>query len=434
MNLVAQKDINITAEIFGLTLTVVLLFEMANRTAQRHRKRHLLLCALSMHVASLVADIVSWSLTGIPGRPVHVLLTISIVLSQLFGVLTCVWIMVYVYTDVSGSRYGPSCRMDPLIRFLWLVNGVNLMVVFTNPWTHAFYLVTEANQLVAGPLIYLNDVLYVTQSLLMIVIVISLYERNGLATTLRLCVCGLLVLLAAVVDVLYQDLTMLDPTVSIVLALLYVGVQSRLEEDLAKARTDAAESRVRLLSGQVQSHFVFNSLTAIKELVAEDPDRAEVAIQDFSDYLRSHLDIMSTLRLVPFAEELGHVRHYVSLEMADLARPMEVVYDLQVEDFMVPPLTVQPLVENAIRHGIRTREEGGTVCLRTRREDGCVVVIVEDDGRGFSSVTLRQDERRRVGMENVRERLERQCGGTLAVTTGANGTVAKMIIPEGGAS
>lgn len=433
MDLILHREINMTAEAFGLTLTLALILGMANRSAARQRKRRLLMEALCLHGAALLSYIVAWPLMGIPGRPVHVILTVAVVLSQVFGVLTCGWIMSYIYTDVSGPRYSPY-RRDPLVRFLWAVNGTNLMTVLTNPWTHAFFLVTESNYVMAGPLVYLNDVLYVLQSLLMIGVVLRLYQRNGLAMTLRLCVCGALIFTAAAIDVAHQELVLLDPMVSIVLALLCVGIQSRLEEDLAQARAEAAESRVRLLSGQIRPHFAFNSLTAIKELVAEDPVRAEQALQDFADYLRSHLDVMSTSRLVPFPEELGHVRHYVSLEMADLARPMEVLYDLQVEDFMVPPLTVQPLVENAIRHGIRTREEGGTVRLSTRREDGCVVVIVEDDGQGFSSVTKRQDEHRRVGIENVRERLERQCGGTLAVSTGRNGTTAKIIIPEGGAS
>ena len=222
------------------------------------------------------------------------------------------------------------------------------------------------------------------------------------------------------------------PAVSLTLVLLSVGVQTRLEEDLAQTRAELAESRVRLLSGQIHPHFIFNSLSAIKALVSEDVELAEQAIQDFSDYLRSHLDVMSSSRLVPFAEEMGHVSHYVSLEMADPSRPMQVTYDFETEDFMVPPVTVQPLVENAIRHGVRMRENGGTVEVRTRLADSGILVIVRDDGKGVSSVTERQEHRRKVGIDNVRERIERQCSGSLEVASTPQGTTVTLTIPRGG--
>ena len=96
----------------------------------------------------------------------------------------------------------------------------------------------------------------------------------------------------------------------------------------------------------------------------------------------------------------------------------------------LPPLTVQPLVENAIRHGIRTREDGGSVVISTCERDRSIEVCIQDDGHGFSSATQRQDERRRVGIENVRERIERQCGGRLDVHSDATGTMAVLVIPK----
>ena len=231
-------------------------------------------------------------------------------------------------------------------------------------------------------------------------------------------------------DMYYPQLSLLYPTVCLVLVLIATGVQARLEEDLARARAETAESRVRLLSGQIHPHFVFNSLAAIKALVIEDPQQAELTLQDFSDYLRSHLDEMSTTRLVPFTVELDHVRHYVSLEMADTPVPLEVRYNLEADDFMLPPLTVQPLVENAIRHGIRTRESGGTVVVSSRRTGEGIEVSVSDDGHGFSSATERQEQRSRVGIANVRERIERQCDGSLVVRSTPEGTTVVLTIPK----
>ena len=262
----------------------------------------------------------------------------------------------------------------------------------------------------------------------MVPVVFKHRSAFGDRATQRLMGCAVLVTAGITLSAFDLDLALLYPAIGLSFALLCVGVQARLEAALVEARAESAESRVRLLSGQIRPHFVFNSLAAIKALVSEDPEAAETAIQDFSDYLRSHLDVMSTDRLVPFEQELDHVRHYVA------SAPIEVRYDLRVTDFSIPPLVVQPLVENAVRHGVKTRAEGGTVVVATRRTGDAIEVSVRDNGCGFSSATERQDEHRQVGIENVRERIERQCAGRLEVASGSDGTVATLVIPMGGAA
>ena len=419
--------INKASLAYALVLVLMLVLAVSRRGATK--KRRLLIVAMWFHAIATAARLVSWCIVRRPGFVIHVALVCCMTCADAFSILTCLYIMNYIYSDVSGHA-GDLMEGDGLIKMLLALNGVNLFLALSNPLTHVYNWFDAANVYRAGPLYWLRDLLFFVQALCMIPVVVRLRERNGRAMTVRLLACGSLTTLSVLFELLLPGISLLFPAVSLMLVLLATGVQGRLEEELAQARAEAAESRVRLLSGQINRHFVFNSLTAIKQLVAEDPGLAEDAIQDFSDYLRSHLDVLADARLVPISDELDHVRHYVALEQADYVRPLEVRYELETIDFEVPPLTVQPLVENAIRHGIRTREDGGAVVVATFEHDDSFEVRVTDDGHGFSSATARQDERQRVGIANVRERIARQCGGRLDVSSDDSGTVARLIIPR----
>lgn len=108
---------------------------------------------------------------------------------------------------------------------------------------------------------------------------------------------------------------------------------------------------------------------------------------------------------------------------------IEVRYDIQAEDFAVPALTLQPLVENVIRHGVRGRERG-VVSIAARRRDGFCEVVVEDNGQGFDVKRLDDLDPSHIGIRNVRERVERMCGGTVTVESEiGRGTTAVIRIP-----
>jgi len=420
--------INVTSMVCALVVVVALMIAVSNRTSTR--KRLLLFRAMMFHTIAISARLASWFLVRRPGSLVHVLIVGSVTAADAFSILTCLGVMVYIYTDTMERSFD-DLGINRIIVSLWVLNGLNMVLALTNPWTHVYNYIDQANIYQVGKVYWLRNLLFLVQGILMVPVVIGLQKRNGASMTRRLLACGSIAIISTLCELIRPGLSLFFPAVSLMLVLLVVSVQARMEGELAKARAEAAESRLRLLSGQINRHFVFNSLTAIKAFVAEDPALAEQTIQDFSDYLRSHLDVMADSRLVPFTDELERVRHYVALEMADCTVPLEVRYELKTTDFQVPPLTVQPLVENAIRHGIQTREEGGTVVVSTREHDDEIEVCVSDDGRGFSSATARQDERRRVGIANVRERIEKQCGGMLTVQSDASGTVALMTIPKG---
>jgi len=205
---------------------------------------------------------------------------------------------------------------------------------------------------------------------------------------------------------------------------------STLEEQLAEKENAYQEQRLRLMQNQIRPHFIFNVLLAIKQLCVENPKMAADSLQHFSRYLRMNLEAMSQETLVPFSTELECIREYVALELADPASDFHMNYEIEYEDFSLPMLTVQPMVENAIRHGIATKRNGGIVTIRTYLEDAQVNILIEDNGTGYGSETKQQAEHRSIGVKNSKERLKLMCNGELSVISTGTGTIVRIQIPQ----
>ena len=206
--------------------------------------------------------------------------------------------------------------------------------------------------------------------------------------------------------------------------------QRDAEREINRREEKMERVQMTLLEEQVRPHFIFNSLSSIRRLCTSDPPLAARALDDFAGYLRNDLDALSASHMIPFEKELEFIEQYAALEKLNPAQQFEMVYDLAVVDFSIPALSIQPLVENAILHGIRPGSSDAMVILSTQRQGEAVQVIVEDNGAGFpKGVTAEQKEHANHGLGNVRQRLESQCGGTLHISSDENGTRVVVLIP-----
>lgn len=182
---------------------------------------------------------------------------------------------------------------------------------------------------------------------------------------------------------------------------------------------------------QMQPHFLHNSLAVIAALCEEDPKLAAQATTAFSDYLRENLNFADKSNPVSFSEELNHIRTYVWLEELRFPNKLTVEYDINCTAFQVPALSVQPMVENAIKHGICKARSGGTVRLSSRETDTAFLVTISDDGVGFDVGKTADDANRHLGIENSRERIRKMMGGSLDIESSpGEGTVVTITIPK----
>lgn len=416
----------IAADTFSIAIILVLVLSLLHEITLRRRK--VLVAGLVAQLIASAGELACWIWYGLPGASAHMALSVGAYFGYTFKVAVAMAIVVYVYTDASAETL-QSLRTRRGILALLTLYAVDMLICLIDPACGLFYSVTDVNTFQAGPLAGFYALMMLAQPFALFAAVPRMRRKHGNGPALRLVAGGTLILFALLTGPFAMRL-LTTPSITLELLLLTVGIQLRLENALIEARTEAAEMHARLLSGQIRPHFIFNSLNTIKILIPEDAALAERTVQDFADYLRSHLDVMSSAYLIPFAEEMSHVRHYVSLEATSSERPIELITDCSVEDFSLPPLTVQPLVENSIRHGLRSRRDGGTILVRTRETSGAITISVIDDGCGFESMEEGQESDRHVGIANVRERLERQCHGTLSIQSGSQGTTATITLPK----
>ena len=191
------------------------------------------------------------------------------------------------------------------------------------------------------------------------------------------------------------------------------------------------EAKVSVMISQIQPHFMYNALTSIAMMCQIDPDTAQEATVTFADYLRGNMDSLKQTKPVPFETELEHLKKYLYIEKLRFADLLNIEYDIQTTGFYLPLLSIQPLVENAVKHGVGMKEDGGTVKISTRETDDAYEVIIEDDGVGFDVNEQKDDGRSHVGMENTKKRLHDMCGAQVVITSViGEGTTARVILPK----
>ena len=199
----------------------------------------------------------------------------------------------------------------------------------------------------------------------------------------------------------------------------------------AELKRELSELNTTLMISQIQPHFLYNALNTIKYMTKKDPKTAEKAIVKFSNYLRANMDSLTQKEPIPFTKELEHVKNYIDIEQLRFGERLTIEYDIEVDAFTIPPLTIQPIVENAIKHGVNQKPEGGTVRISTREAEKAFVVIVSDNGVGYDVNQTLDDGRSHVGIKNIKKRLRTMLGATVETSSViGEGTDVTITIPK----
>jgi hypothetical protein len=202
-----------------------------------------------------------------------------------------------------------------------------------------------------------------------------------------------------------------------------------LEMEKIVLNAELAESRISTMMSQIRPHFIYNTLGSIEQLCKLDPPKAGELVHNFAKYLRGNFGELDNPKPIRMSQEMEHVHHYISIENVRFP-DMTFTFEMKSEDFHIPALTVQPIVENAIKHGLMKLPRGGTIRVISYETDAEYCISVEDDGVGFDTSVL-IDERKHVGLRNIRERLKVMVNGTLEIeSTVGVGTKVLVRIPK----
>ena len=204
-----------------------------------------------------------------------------------------------------------------------------------------------------------------------------------------------------------------------------IAKSKELETEKLLLNTQLTESRVSTMMSQIRPHFIYNTLGSIEQLCELDPPKAGELVHNFAKYLRGNFGELDNPKPILMSQEMEHVHHYISIENVRFP-DMTFTFEMNSNDFHIPALTIQPIVENAIKHGLMKLQKGGTIHVVSYETDTDYCVLVEDDGVGFDTTVL-LDERKHVGIRNIRGRLKAMVNGTLEIES-AVGVGTKVVI------
>lgn len=429
---------NVCLLLFAAMVTLVLL---GGAVTDRTRNRPFMKFFTALLIAAFLMLIGEAGLWYFLGSTEHIgLLKLCAFMSIGFGAMLNA---LYAYCLVAfvRERAPVSRKYADAIAFIC---GVFIVLVFISLFNGMLFYFDEKGMYHDGTAYFLIDavdVLTLLSEMLMVFFYGRYLKTRGILTLISFSLFPA----AAMFALPYWNPTPLYLATTLSLILIYILFHGELtrqltenelklaekERRLAESERELAESRVSIMLSQLQPHFMYNVLNSIYYLCGSNPAAAQQTIDKFSDYLRNNMDSLEQRELIPFEKEYEHIKTYLDLEKIRFGDTLKIVYDVETTNFKVPPLTVQPLVENAVKHGVTKKRGGGTVTLSTRETKSSYVVTVTDTGKGFDTGSYDNDGRLHVGIKNVRERLKAMTGGSLDITSEKDtGTTAVVYIPK----
>ncbi len=410
--------VNIALNTFALLVTLIIFVACVNEYSKKKIAAKYFLLFQASIIVALVADIVAWLGEGHPELALMTIVanTLMACACRIAIVGFMAYVVVCLYTNSRAASF--------VLHLFQVLCALSILFCIGNAFFGYAYYVTESGHYehsgntAMGVLYLLYPILAAAALILM-----ALFAKPSARVSRGLFLLYTLFPLAGVViDYTFHGISLTCASFTVSILIIYTNIYLMRQKELQAQRN-------ALMLSQINPHFVYNTLSTIAAMCDVSPKQAKSLTIDFSQYLRRNIDSMTSDTLIPFDRELEHVECYLKIEKTRFRERLNIIYAIQCRDFQVPPLTVQPLVENAIKHGITKRAEGGTIKICTFEEDTSYVVEIIDDGVGFEA----QSAEMHVGLENVKSRLAMTCRGDLTVkSTPGIGTRVYIEIPKRG--
>lgn len=349
--------------------------------------------------------------------------------------------IIFIFEDVLGFTYWSYVKSEtkPTGKYLSIANkiclislGINVVLDILNIKFGYFFTVNAAGEYVDSSLEGFGNAAILIFFIVSTVTIVRSTE-NTRREKLVLTSFQTFPIMAYIFGSLTDNYASIYPAYFLSILFIYIRVFLERSRRVAEQEVTLTKQSTQLMISQIQPHFLYNVLTTISNLCVTDPEEAEETTVLFSQYLRTNLDSLRNQDTVPFATELGHIKTYVTLEKKRFGDILNVEYDIKEQNFKVPSLGLQPIVENSIKHGIRGKNGPGHIKISTSKVAKGYQIIIEDDGVGFdvNNPVKSDDGRSHVGMNNVRDRLKQMCNATTTIESSpGNGCRTEIFIPE----
>ena len=365
----------------------------------------------------LFADVLLW------GRPGMLTAERIIWFSEFLLMSVLMWMsMIFLL-----HRCGESVKSSLLFKAATALWGVFFVLLVVAQFTDGFYYVTPDAECYRGPLF---AVLMVPLVLMMLLNIVGTF-RSRHKLSKRHFVAHLTYILPMTAAVCAHMFFLASVFIVFGMALCALIMNGLIISDnvlqYALQQREIANQRAGIMVLQMRPHFIYNTMMGIYYLCDQDPQKAKQVTLDFTTYLRKNFTAIASEDTVPFTQELEHTRAYIAVEQAQFEDSLFVCFDTPHTAFRVPPLTLQPIVENAVKHCMYASSDPIHISVVTRQTDAASEIIVEDDGPGFKPA---DDNEPHVALRNIRQRLDLMCGGKLTIAPRkGGGTLVKVTIP-----
>lgn len=311
-----------------------------------------------------------------------------------------------------------------------LASGFALLINFFNLFTPITYDFDDSNRYFRLNGWYITSICLVIAIIMLTSVVISLRNEVEDIVVVMLLLDILMPLIASIVQIFIYGIAITNIALGVTQFFMFMILYQDQVRRIKERDNQLEEYNAKLMLTQVQPHFMLNTLSTIQYLCKSDSEAAFETISDFGVYLRNNMEFATTTNPILFEKELSHIEKYVSIEQKRFGDRINVVYDIKEKDFELPALSVQPLVENAIKHGISKKRKGGTVEISTWKGTSEIHILIKDDGKGFDMNQPFSTDRVHLGLSLVESRLKKVCGGELKISSEPDkGTLCEIIIP-----
>ena len=312
---------------------------------------------------------------------------------------------------------GENIRSSKLLRTVLGLWVIYCLVLVSAVFINGFVYITPENQYYHGPLYPLIPIPIIAVLLLNFTGTMRRRTRLSRKTFLSLVIAQMPIISYVLSALVMYSLVLSDQ----------IEQTIQYQQKIAEQQGEIARQRTKVMVLQMRPHFIYNTLVSIHSLCGINPQKAQQITMDFTNYLRRNFNAVASDSTIPFSMELEHTRAYLAVEQAQHEDMLSVDYDTPYTHFRLPALTLQPIVENAVKHGMDPYHGPLCISIRTQSTDFGVEIIVEDNGSGFDTSDNGEPH---LALKNIQQRLEFMCDGSLAIIPrDEGGTVVTITIP-----
>ena len=412
----------------GLIISILGLILVLRSDILEKRSRQYFLWIFLILIAYALSDLISWLTYEKAGHGWMLASKKSLFLASVFsGALIPLLSGFLLYS--AGEE---KVLRNRILQMIIAIFAIYLVVLIYTQFSTTIYYYDELNIYHRGPWYPVLLVLPILMSILYIWLLWSKRTRLSREQKTAFASYILIPVFSMIIQMFFYGVNIIALGTSVAAFIMLTNVINDQRKRFFMQQEENNKLKTEILLSQIQPHFLFNTLGTISHLCTDAPE-AKKAIGLFSRYLRGNIDVLSNEMLIPFDKETEHVRMYLELEKLRFGDSLQVSWDLACTDFMIPSLTLQPLVENAVRYGVRGNEDGcGTVRIQSRDCGDHYEISVADSGPGFyPDQTQWSVDRSHIGIDNVKERLRTVCNGELRIQSIPRlGTRATIMLPK----